>query len=111
MPIPFGPPRGEIAELVAVRTEIPRFGNQLYTGHHRILPDRVEKCAALSIFAIFTPQRCAEVEAEPVDMHLQCPVAQRIHDELQHPRVIKVQCIARASNVLIKTGVGVQSVI
>ena len=32
-------------------------------------------------------QRAREIEAEAVDVHLQHPVAQAVHDQLQHARV------------------------
>ena len=44
-------------------------------------------------------------------MHLQRPVTQRFHDELQHARMIEVQCVARAGDVAIKAPVGIQSII
>ena len=32
-------------------------------------------------------QRAGQIEAEPVDVHLEHPVAQAVHDELQHLRL------------------------
>ena len=40
------PSRGKAAQPVAVRTQIPRLGDQLDAGQHRILANGVEKAAA-----------------------------------------------------------------
>jgi hypothetical protein len=37
-----------------------------------------------------------QVEPEAVDVHLGDPVAQRVHDQLQHVRVAHEQAVARA---------------
>ena len=44
-------------------------------------------------------ERRREVEAEAVDVHLQDPVAQRVHDQLQHVRVPHVEAVAGAGVV------------
>ena len=44
-------------------------------------------------------QRRGEVEAEAVDVHLQHPVAQRVHDQLQHVRAAHQQAVAGARGV------------
>ena len=44
-------------------------------------------------------ERGREVEAEPVDVHLEHPVAQAVHDQLQHVRVPHVQRVAGAGVV------------
>src|SRR3546814_4979534 len=41
--VPFGASRGEVAELVAVRAEIPGLGDQLHAGQYRVLAQRVEE--------------------------------------------------------------------
>ena len=41
----------------------------------------------------------AQVEAEPVDVHLDHPVAQRVHDQLQRVRVAHVQAVPGAGVV------------
>ena len=53
LPVPLGPAGRKIAELIAVRAEIPRFGNQFEPGHDRVLSDRIEERAALAIIAVF----------------------------------------------------------
>ena len=44
-------------------------------------------------------QRAGQVEAEAVDVHLRHPVAQAVHDELQHARVLHVERVAAAGEV------------
>jgi hypothetical protein len=44
-------------------------------------------------------QRRGEIEAEAVDVHLEHPVAQRVHDELQHARVLHVEGVAATGEV------------
>src|SRR5438477_381809 len=57
--VPLGPAWREVAELVAVRTEIPRFRNQLYPGQNRVLTDCVEESTTLSVIAVLACQRRA----------------------------------------------------
>ena len=44
----------------------------------------------------FTSESRGQVEAETIDMHLLHPVAQTVHQELQHARVLRVEGVARA---------------
>ena len=44
-------------------------------------------------------ERRGEVEAEAVDVHLRDPVAQAVHDQLQHARMQHVQRVAAAGVV------------
>ena len=44
-------------------------------------------------------QRARQVEAEAVDVHLEHPVAQAVHDQLQHLRALHVQRVAAAGEV------------
>ena len=48
-----------------------------------------------------TSQRARQIEAEPVDVHLHHPVAQAVHDQLQHARAAHVQRVAAAGEVLV----------
>ena len=40
-----------------------------------------------------------QVEAEAVDVHLEHPVAQAVHDQLQHLRTLHVERVAAAGEV------------
>jgi hypothetical protein len=57
-------------------------------------------------------QRRREVEAEAVDVHLGDPVAQRVHEQLQHVRVAHVERVAGPRVVhVVATVVGDQAVV
>ena len=77
-------PDGKVAHLVAAFAEVPRLGDQLDLREHRILAQDVEECAQAIDFVQLARERGGEIEAEAVDVHLGDPVAQRVHDELQH---------------------------
>ena len=63
--------------------------------------DDVEERAELVDRMQLTSQRARQIEAEPVDVHLQHPVAQAVHDQLQHARAAHVQRVAAAGEVLV----------
>ena len=44
-------------------------------------------------------------------MHFRRPIAQRIHHQLQHPRMVEVQRVAGAGEILVKARIGLQPVI
>ncbi len=60
----------------------------------------------------FAGQGRGKVEAEAVDVHLRAPVAQRIHDHLEHLRIAHVQRVAGAGVVHVELRiVGDQAVV
>ena len=61
--------------------------------------DDVEEGAQLVDLVQLAGQRAGQVEAEAVDVHLQHPVAQAVHDELQDARVLHVERVAAAGEV------------
>ena len=61
----------------------------------------VEERAKLVDGMQLTSQRARQVEAEAVDVHLLHPVAQAVHDQLQHARAAHVQRVAAAGEVLV----------
>ena len=61
----------------------------------------VEKCAEPVHVVQLPRQRGGEIEPEAVHMHLQHPVAQAVHDELQDPGMADVQRVAAAGVVQI----------
>ena len=85
--VPLGPQRREVADLVAARADVPRLGDQLHLREDRVLVDDVEEGAQPVDLVQLAGQRAGQIEAEAVDVHLQHPVAQAVHDELQHARV------------------------
>ncbi len=66
---------------------------------HGVLHDCVEEAAARVEAVRLPPEDRAEIEAEAVDVHLEHPVAQGIHDHLQHARMARVQRIPGAGVV------------
>ena len=62
----------------------------------------VEERAKLVDGMQLTSQCARQVEAEPVDVHLLHPVAQAVHDQLQHARAAHVQRVAAAGEVLVE---------
>ena len=98
-PVPFGPLRREVADLVAAFADVPRFGDQLDLRHDRILLDEVEeRRQAIDLVELACEGR-REVESESVDVHLGHPVAKAVHDQLQHVRVAHVHAVAGAGEV------------
>ena len=61
--------------------------------------DDVEEGAQPVDLVQLAGQRAGQIEAEPVDVHLRDPVAQAVHDELQHARMLHVERVAAAGEV------------
>ena len=97
--VPLRPQRREVADLVAALADVPRLGDELHLADDRVLLDEVEERRQPVDLVELAGQRGGEVEAEPVDVHLGHPVAQRVHDQLQHVRVAHVQAVAGAGVV------------
>src|SRR5690606_36067410 len=97
--VPLRPAGGEAAELVAADSDVPWLGDHLGPGEHRVLAQRYEEGSVpfergAGIVATVAPQRGREIEAEPVDMHLLDPVAQRVHHELEGWGIGKVEAVS-----------------
>ena len=99
--VPLRPLRGEVADLVAARADIPGLGDELHLRHDRVLVHEVEEGREAVDVVELARERGGEVEAEPVDVHLGDPVAQRVHDELQRVRVAHVETVAGARVVAV----------
>ena len=85
--VPLRPAHREVADLVAAFAEVPGLGDQLDLGDDRVLVDDVEERRQAVDVVELARQRGGEVEAEAVDVHLEHPVAQAVHDELERARV------------------------
>ena len=103
--IPFRPQRGEIADLIASLAEVPGFGDQLDLRDDRVLMDDVEKRSQLVDFVQLAGQGAGQIEPQPVDVHVRDPIAQAVHDQLQHPRIAHVKGVAAAGEVHVIAGV------
>src|SRR5690242_3014606 len=100
--IPLSPQYREVANLVAARPNIPWLGDQLNLRQHRILVNNIEERRE-PILVVQTARECrGEVKAKPIGMHVQHPVAQAVHDQLQGARVQHVQAVASASVIHIE---------
>ena len=97
--VPLRPLRREVADLVAARPDVPRFGDQLDLADRRILLHEFEKRRQPVDVVELAGQRRGQVEPEAVDVHLGDPVAQRVHDQLQRVRVADVEAVAGAGVV------------
>jgi len=99
--VPFGPPRREGAELVAVGADVPGLGDEPHPGEQRILRDGAEQRGLRRITVVAARERGGEIEAEAVDAHVGHPVAQAVHHELQHPWPAQVEHVAAARFVAV----------
>ena len=105
--VPLAPARREPAEVVAVHLpDVPGLGDQLDPGDHRILRYQVEEGRTGAELALLPGQRGRQVKPVAVDVHLGDPVPQRVHDQLQGPRVARVQRVPAAGRVHVQPRVG-----
>ncbi len=64
--------------------------------------DDVEECREPVDIVELARQSGGEIEAEPVDVHLDDPVAKAVHDELQRVRIPDVETVPRAGDIEIE---------
>ena len=94
--VPLRPERRKVADLIPALADVPRLGDELDLADHGILLDQIEEGRQPVDVVQLARERRGEIEAEAVDVHVVDPVAQAVHDELQHVRVAHVQRVARA---------------
>src|SRR6185503_7846576 len=75
----------------AARAAIPRFGDELHAGEHRILGTGLEKAALVVEAVRLAREDRPEVEPEAVHVHLQRPVAQAVRYELDDARMAEIE--------------------
>ena len=97
--VPLRPQWRELADLVAALADVPGLGDELDPGDHRVLVHHVEERGQLVHVVERAGQRGGQVEPETVHVHLGDPVAQRVHQHLQHVRVAYVEGVAAAGVV------------
>ncbi len=97
--VPLRPEDGEVAHLVAALAQVPRLGDEPDAGEDGILVDDVEERGELVDVVQLARERRGEIEAEAVDVHLDRPVAEAVHDELERLGVAHVQRVAAAGVV------------
>ena len=99
LPVPLGPQHRKIADLITPLPEIPGLRNQLHLRQHGILMDDVEKRPQSVHVEQFPGEGARQVESKPVDVHLDHPVPQAVHDQLQHLRALHVQRVPAAGEI------------
>ena len=110
--VPFRPSRREVPDLIAPLAQVPRLGDQLDLRDHRVLVDHVEEGGQPVDVVQLPGEGRREVEAEAVDVHLEHPVAQAVHEELERARVPHVEGVAAPGVVLVVArGVGDEPVV
>src|SRR4029077_20814256 len=103
--VPFRPPHREVADLVAARADVPRFRNELHARQHRMLVDDVEECREPIDIVELARQGGGEIEAEPIHVHLDDPVAKTVHDELERVRVTDVETVPSAGDIKVEASI------
>src|SRR5690606_2210251 len=97
--VPLRPTNGKTTDLIATFTQIPRLGDQLDPRDDRILMNDVEERAETIHGVQLARERGSQIEPEAIDVHLFDPVSKTVHDELQHVRMLHVECVAAAGVV------------
>jgi hypothetical protein len=92
-------PDGEFADLVASFAEIPGLRDELDLGDDRVLVNDVEERPQAVHIVQLPGEGRRQVEAEAVHVHLQHPVAQAVHDELERPGMGHVERVPAAGVV------------
>ncbi len=96
LPVPLGPPAGEVADLIAALAQVPRFSDELHLRDDGVLLDDVEERGEPVDVVELPRERRRQVEAEPVHVHVQDPVAQAVHDELERAGMGHVERVPAA---------------
>ena len=97
--VPLAPAVGKIAEPIAFRPEIPRFGDQLGLRQNRIGGERLEQRRLLVEAPVASSDRDAEIEAESVETAERHPALERRKRHGDDRRAIERQAIAAAGVV------------
>ncbi len=110
--VPLGPVGRELAHLVATLTDVPGLRDELDRADDGVLLDDVEEGREAVHGMQLARQRRGQVEAEAIHVHLFDPVAQAVHDELEHVGLEHVERVAAAGVVHVAAAVvGEQAVV
>src|SRR5262249_26057285 len=97
--VPFVPTGRKVAELIAVRPDVPRFGDEDQVPEMRVVTDRAGDWR-LARKAVERPtERRRQVEAESVDPRTGHPVPHGVHDEADDRRAVAGERVACAGVV------------
>ena len=97
--VPLQERLGEIAELIAVRTDVPGLGDQHAIGKHRIGQHLPRSPASAREAVLVAAEDRAEIEAEAVDPGLQHEVAHGVEDHAGDRRAVAGERVAAAGVV------------
>src|SRR5262249_28120285 len=103
--VPFRPADGKIADLIAAFSRVPRLGDELDLAQAAGLMNQREKGGELIDLVQLPGQGRSHVEAEPVHVHLQRPVAERVLDEREHLRMAYVDRVSGPRVIEIVAGI------
>ena len=110
-PVPLGPQNPEIADLVTAPRRCPtvRRSASPDSPPDPVAPDRRTPRAGPR--QNLAGQCRGQVEPESVDVHLEHPVPQRIHDQLERVRIAGVETVAGAGEVLVVAQIAVEQAV
>ena len=97
--VPFAPAVGKIAEPIAFRPEIPRFGDHLGLRQDRIGGERLEQRRLLVEAPVATADRNREIETKAVEAAERHPAPERRERHGDDRRAIEREAIAAAGVV------------
>ena len=100
--VPLGPQAGKLTHLVSAFAHVPGLGDQFHLGNHGVLIDDVEEGGEAVDGVELARQGGGQVEAKPIHAHFLDPVAQAVHDELEHLWMAHVEGIAGAGEIPVK---------
>jgi len=90
---------GELAGAPSARPQVPRLGDQLHPGEHRVRLQGDQEGVAPAVLGRVTTERDGEVEAEAVHAHALHPVPQAVQRHLDHPAAAEVERVPAAREV------------
>ncbi len=100
--VPLAPVRAPASDLVAEGAQIPGLSDHHLVGQDGIGGDEfLELVRLIDVVLSISDDRGGEIESKSVNPHVSDPVAQRIQDELEHPRRGGVHGVAAAGDVVV----------
>src|SRR6266404_519611 len=100
--VPFRPARRKPPELIAAPAHVPGFGDQLDVGERGFGVQRLEEGAVLVEAVAVAAQHGRQIESEPIHVHFLDPVPEAVDDQFANLRVLAVDGVAAAGDVLVE---------
>ncbi len=101
--VPLSPavPRREAADLIK-SAGVPRLGDKLGVAEDRVKGEALEQRRLIHRRAVLVAsENGGEVEAEAVDLIFGYPIAQAVLDEVAHDRVVAVENVSAAAEIVV----------